>query len=162
MVADNSLCSVHYKLVVSYHIVRKYLLEVFHKLCLRWVITSLQRRENGCWCCHISVICNVTEFCLDLVWVKQGWGTRAHYNIMIIIAFKGAIQDFLQSPHCAVNCLQHVPGAILCKSRPNTLCAYHMQHVVLRATCCEGKAQLFSLTELKSHLFELYFYWLNH
>ena len=39
----------------------------------------------------------------------------------IIIAFKSAIQDFLQSPHSATNCLQHVrssgPGAIMCKSR---------------------------------------------
>ena len=36
-------------------------------------------------------------------------------------ALKGAIQDFLQSPHCAANCLQHIcssgPGAIVCKSR---------------------------------------------
>ena len=41
--------------------------------------------------------------------------------MMIIIAFKGAIRDFLQSPHSAANCLQHVrssgPGAIVCKSR---------------------------------------------
>ena len=31
-----------------------------------------------------------------------------------------------------------------------------MQHVVLRATWYEGTPQLLSLTELKSHLFELY------
>ena len=41
--------------------------------------------------------------------------------IIIIIAFKGAFRDFLQSPHCAMNRLQHVcssgPGAIVCKSR---------------------------------------------
>ena len=41
--------------------------------------------------------------------------------IIIIIAFKGAIRDFLQSPHSAANCLQHVrssgQGAIVCKSR---------------------------------------------
>ena len=41
--------------------------------------------------------------------------------LIIIIAFKGAIRDFLQSPHSAANCLQHVrssgPGAIVCKSR---------------------------------------------
>ena len=44
-------------------------------------------------------------------------------------------------------------------------CANHVQHiqrlsrasVMLRATCYEGTAQLLSLTELKSHLFELYF-----
>ena len=44
------------------------------------------------------------------------------------------------------------PGAIVCKSS-----AYHVQHVVLRATWYEGTAQLLSLTECKSHLFELYF-----
>ena len=38
-----------------------------------------------------------------------------------------------------------------------TSSAYHVQHVVLRATWYEGTAQLLSLTELKSHLFELYF-----
>ena len=41
--------------------------------------------------------------------------------MIIIIAFRGAIRDFLQSPHSAVNCLQHVRssglGAIVCKSR---------------------------------------------
>ena len=49
-------------------------------------------------------------------------------------------------------------------------CANHVQHiqrlscasVMLRATWYEGTAQLLSLTELKSHLFELLFYWLNH
>ena len=39
----------------------------------------------------------------------------------------------------------------------NTSSACHVQHVVLRATWYEGTAQLLSLTELKSHLFELYF-----
>ena len=42
-------------------------------------------------------------------------------TIIIIIQFKGAIQDFLQSPHSAVNCLQHArssgPGTSVCKSR---------------------------------------------
>ena len=39
----------------------------------------------------------------------------------------------------------------------NTSSAHHVQHVVLRATWYEGTAQLLSLTEFKSHLFELYF-----
>ena len=42
-------------------------------------------------------------------------------RIIIIIAFKGANRDFLQSPHCAAKRLQHVrssvPSAIVCKSR---------------------------------------------
>ena len=41
--------------------------------------------------------------------------------IIIIITFKSAIRDFLQSPHSAANCLQHVhssgTGATVCKSR---------------------------------------------
>ena len=39
----------------------------------------------------------------------------------------------------------------------NTSSACHVQHVVLLATWYEGTAQLSNLTELKSHLFELYF-----
>ena len=39
----------------------------------------------------------------------------------------------------------------------NTSSAYHVQRVVLRATWYKGTAQLLNLTELKSHLFELYF-----
>ena len=35
----------------------------------------------------------------------------------------------------------------------NTSSAYHVQHVVLRATWYEGTAQLLRMTELKSHLF---------
>ena len=45
--------------------------------------------------------------------------------IIIITAFKGAIRAFLQSPHSAANCLQHVrssgPGTC------NTSSAYHVQ-----------------------------------
>ena len=77
--------------------------------------------------------------------------------VVIVIAFQGAVRDFLQSPHCAANCLQHIRssglGAIMC----NTLSTYHKQHDVLCATWYKGTAQLLSLTECKSHLFELYF-----
>ena len=77
--------------------------------------------------------------------------------IIIIIAFKGAIRDFLQSPHSAANCFQHARSRA--QAQP---CANHVQHnerlsrasVILRATWYEGTAQLISLTELKSHLFE--------
>ena len=72
-----------------------------------------------------------------------------HNNNSIIIAFKGAIQDFLQSPYCAANGLQHIcssgPGAIMCI----TSSAYHVQLVVLCATRYEGTAQLLSLTQFK-------------
>ena len=94
--------------------------------------------------------------------------TKSVENIIIIIALKGVIRDFLQSPHCTANPLQHVrssgPGAIMCRSHATssaytraTSSAYHMQHVVIHATWYEGTAQLLSLTQLKSHLFEVYF-----
>ena len=55
-------------------------------------------------------------------------------RIVIIISFKGAIQDFLQSPHSAANCLQHVhssgPGAIVCKSR-----ATHRAFITCNMSC---------------------------
>ena len=45
---------------------------------------------------------------------------------IIMITFKGTIPDFLQSPHCATNCLQHVhsngQSATVCKS-----CATHRE-----------------------------------
>ena len=72
-------------------------------------------------------------------------------RMIIIIAFKGAIRDCLQS-HCVANILQHIHS-----SGPGTSTAYHVQHVVLRATWYEEKAQLLRLTEFKSHLFEFYF-----
>ena len=85
---------------------------------------------------------------------------RTDIIIIIIIAFKGAIRDFLQSPHSAANC----PTCTL-KWPGSQPCANHVQHierlsrasVMLRATWYEGTAQLLSLTELNSHLFELYF-----
>ena len=48
-------------------------------------------------------------------------GLKIIIIIIIIMAFKGGIRYFLQSPHSAANCLQHVrssgTGAIVCKSR---------------------------------------------
>ena len=49
------------------------------------------------------------------------------------------------------------PGRNRVQITCNTSSAYHVQHVVLCATWYERTAQLLSLTELKSHLFELYF-----
>ena len=58
---------------------------------------------------------------------------------------------FLQFPHCATNCLQHVcssgQSAIVCKS-----CATHRALTACNMSC-EETAQLLSLTEFKSHLF---------
>ena len=80
--------------------------------------------------------------------------------LIIIIAFKGAIRDFfnlLTAPRTVSNMYTQVARV--------QSCANHVQHierlsrasVMLRATWYEGTAQLLSLTELKSHLCELYF-----
>ena len=80
--------------------------------------------------------------------------------IIIIIAFKGAIPDYfynlLTAPRTVSNTYAQVARA--------QSCANHVQHierlsrasVMLRATWYEGTAQLLSLTELKSHLLELF------
>ena len=49
------------------------------------------------------------------------------------------------------------PGCNRVQITCNTSSACHVQHVVLRATWYKGTAQLLTLTELKSHLFEFYF-----
>ena len=76
--------------------------------------------------------------------------------IIIIIALKGAILDFF----FFYNQLQHVrssgPGAMVCKSR-----AAHRALITCNMSCyvplgTKGTAHLSSLTELKSHFFELY------
>ena len=73
-------------------------------------------------------------------------------EVVIVIALEGAIRDFLKSPHCATNCLQHVhssgPGAIVCELRAThrTIIKCNLQC----ATWYEGTARLLSLTEFKS------------
>ena len=72
--------------------------------------------------------------------------------MIIMIAFKGAIRDFFVVV-VAISSLRREPsptsalkiigqGTIVCKSCA-TSSAYHMEHVVLRATWNEDTAQLF-------------------
>ena len=85
--------------------------------------------------------------------------------IILVITFKGAVQDFLQSPHSAANCLQHVrssgPGAIVCKS-----CATHRalitckRHVTYHLVWRDSSAIKFDRVEI-AFIWAL-FYWLNH
>ena len=79
--------------------------------------------------------------------------------IIITITFEGAIRDVLQSARHESSPTRTLkwPGRNRVQIACNTSSAYHVQHVVLRATWDEGTAQLLSLTEFKSHLFELYF-----
>ena len=74
--------------------------------------------------------------------------------IMIItIAFNGAYRHFFYN---LLTASRTVSRTYVQVARAQSL-ANHVQHVMLRATWYEGTAQLLSLTELKSHLFELYF-----
>ena len=87
--------------------------------------------------------------------------------IIIIIAFKGAIQDFffLQSLHSAANHLQHVrssgPGAIVCKSRAThralITCKCHVTCQVVRRDSSAIK-----LDRVEIAFIWALFYWLNH
>ena len=96
--------------------------------------------------------------------VRMGSGD-CEVIIIIIIAFKGAFRDFLQSPHSAVNCLQHIrssgPGAIMCKLR-----ATHRAFITckLPVTCHlvrrDSSAIKFDRVEI-AFIWGL-FYWLNH
>ena len=85
--------------------------------------------------------------------------------IIIIIAFKGAIRDFLQSPHSAANCLQHVrsvgPGTTMCKSRAThralITCKCHVTcHLVRR------DSSAIKCDRVETAFIWALFYWLNH
>ena len=104
----------------------------------------------------------MSEDCLTLnvfVPVSPSNGECGVSNNRILRHNSRFIYNLLIAPRTVSNTRSSGPGAqITC----NTSRVYHVQHVVLRATWYEGAAQLFSLTEFKSHLFELSFYWLNH
>ena len=91
----------------------------------------------------------------DSVSTLSKCGLREDHEVNNLIQRRNS--RFLQSPHCVANRLQHVhsscPGNRV-QIKCNTFSAYH---VVLHATWYEGTDQLLSLTELKSHLFELFF-----
>ena len=97
--------------------------------------------------------------------VNAGFSFKSSLIIIIIITFKGAIRDFLQSPHSAANCLQHArssgPGAIVCKSRAThralITCKCHVTcHLVRR----DSSAIKFDRVEI-AFIWAL-FCWLNH
>ena len=86
-------------------------------------------------------------------------------TIIIIIAFKGAIRDFLQSPHSAANCLQHArasgPGAIVCKSRATHRALITCKcHVTCHLVRKDSSAIHFDGVEIAFIL--ALFYWLIH
>ena len=85
--------------------------------------------------------------------------------IIIIIAFKGAIRDFLQSPHSAANCLQHArssgPSATVWKSRATHRALITCKcHVTCHLARRDSSAINFDRVEI-AFIWAL-FYWLNH
>ena len=91
---------------------------------------------------HFSCAKLTAQISRSLQWGPAYVGLQPNIIIIIIkiIAFKGAIRDFLQSPHSAANC-QHVrssgPGTIVCKSctthRALITCKCHVTcHLVRR------------------------------
>ena len=65
---------------------------------VKWMVMIAHSGDTAAVCmsletCQIYVLVTLVSFMII---------------IMIIIAFRSAIQDFLQSPHCPVNCLQHI------------------------------------------------------
>ena len=111
-------------------------------------------------CVKTIVYCmeNITVmYCM--IWPRNTYKQKyqAEYNdniiIIIIIAFKGAIRDFLQSPHSAANCLQHVrssgPGATVCKSRATHVALITCKcHVTCRLVRRDSSAIKFDRVEI--------------
>ena len=87
--------------------------------------------------------------------------SRVATRVIIIIAFQGAIRDFftISSLHCEPSQTRTLKWSWCnhVKTMCNTSSTYHVQCVVLCATWYEDTYQLLRLTELKLHLFELYF-----
>ena len=67
-------------------------------------------------------------------------------------AFKGAVRDFLQSPRCTANCLQHAtlkwPRHNGVKITCNTSSAYHVQRVVCHLVRRDSSAIKFDRVEI--------------
>ena len=69
----------------------------------------------------------------------------------------GIFYNLLSAPRTVSNMYAQVARAQSCANHVRHIERLSRASVMLRATWYEGTAQLLSLTELKSHLFELYF-----
>ena len=113
---------------------------------------------------RINPACQQLWSCKKLVYFIRDYSillnTFMLIIIIIIIALTDAIRDFfLQSPHCAANCLQHARAHA---------CANHVQHIerLSRATCRMPrgtKGQLsYSVWQIVNRIHFRLLYWLNH
>ena len=91
---------------------------------------------------------------------RNVYGDNNNNKIIIIIALKGAVRDFynlLTAPRTVLNTDAQVVRA--------QTCVNHVQHIEGALITCnlhfstwyERTAQILSLAEFKSHLFQLYF-----
>ena len=103
--------------------------------------SSSSRCSSGSDNSSNNMIKMIMDLCHGLITPCANVPTYTHSNIIIIIiTFKGAIRDLLQSPHSAANCLQHVRssdlGAIVCKSRAAhqalIMCKCHVTYHLVR------------------------------
>ena len=83
----------------------------------------------------LFVFVSVSVHLQKFLWFLCLTGSFMPFSIfIIIIVFKGAIQDFSTSSHCAATCLQRVcssgSGAIVCKS-----CAAHRALITCNMSC---------------------------
>ena len=95
-------------------------------LTLNFLLTNIQHQSCYGWAMiDWFWILKYLPSLADIVWKRNSHTLQNISTIIIIITFKGAIRDFLRSPHSAANCLQHVrsngPGTC------NTSGAYHVQ-----------------------------------
>ena len=121
---------------------------------MHWCGKHRARRPPPCTTLFLCSDCNSCCLQQQLKFVR----------IIIIIAFKGAVRDFLQSPHSAANCLQYVrssgPGAIVCKSRAThwalIMCKCHVTCHLVRRDSSAIKSDRVEIAFIWA-----LFYWLN-
>ena len=149
---------------------------VFYSLFYNWLLqvlclcpSTMVSKEDTCcdipfttthhiWASRFSVCLYIGLFLPR----EQNMDIGSEYNI--IIAFEGAVRDFLQSPRCAANHLQHVrssgPDVILCKSR-----ATHRAHIMCNSCYMpHGTNRQLSITfgRVKIAFTLALFDWLSH
>ena len=119
--------------------------------------TDDKKLKAICHCAVNHVLLVAQTYTVCVVWCGTGHNNNNNNNNRIqrryLRFFTISSQRCEPSPICTLKWPRRTCAQIMC----NTSSACHVQHVVLRASWYEGTAQLLSLTELKSHLFELYF-----
>ena len=109
---------------------------------------------------HRSLVFQRRLLITNLVWFSTGHRPSIDNNNNNNNRTDRRNSRFLQSPHCArtvSNMYAQVARSQSCANHVQHIERLSRAHVVICATWYERTAQLLSLTELKSHLFELYF-----